>query len=337
MSKDYLNPNDADGHLTGQEAFGVVVDVNDPEELGRIKVRLIGLQDKDRVPDDKLPWVQCMYNNEPSSRGTGYGPPNYAVGSKVFLKSLGNQGHLVSGSVPNTEESKEKADLPEDAKSNTPRIPFIREVGENYNKLQELLEMTGTKAAYDLINGKFQTKWEETDDENYHAPRIDQAQTPDHYLNRKISRAVDKLSIGVEQFAGEIKNAQTFIKDKIGEAGSLIPGSLDMINNLYKVTDPRSVPLPTNVIGQDNILKALQGILQFFNDNKNNDKEEDEPLVCENIENLEERKKCREVQCKLIRNDADKNACLLRAQELYEQEVEQANAIASVESSIEST
>lgn len=256
MSKDYLNPTDSDGYIVGQETMAVVVDINDPEERGRIRVRKIGLQDKDRVPDDQLPWIQSSYNNQPSLRGIGFGPPNYMVGSKVFVKTMGNQGHYISGSVPNTETEKQKADLPEDAKSSTPR-DFTRGVNENYEKMHSIVEGMGTDFAYKLMNGEYATKWDETTSEKYHSGRIEKAQTPDHYKNRKQSRSVDKLTVGVEQFAGEIKNAQKFIEGKIGEAGSLIPKALEMIDNLYKVTNSLSVPLPTQVLNQQNILQAL--------------------------------------------------------------------------------
>lgn len=329
---DYINQTDTGGLFQGQQGMAVVVDVNDPDELGRVRCRIIGLQDEGRVPDDKLPWIHCSYNNEPSNRGVGHQPPNYAVGSKVMLTSMGQQGYVVSASMPNVDPNIEKADIAEDVKKNTPREFFLRNKN-NKKILEQVLEKTGTKDAYALMNGEFSTNWTKTSDDAYYTPPIQEGQIPDHYKKRKKSRSQDKLSIGVEQFAGEIQNAQKFILGKIGEQGSLIPKALQMIDNLYKIKDPLSTPRPTDILPGNNLLSALQGIAAFFNQNKNNDKEE-EQLVCENIENLEDRKKCRERQCYLLPTQEEIDACVLRAQELYEQEKAQQELIDSIDTTV---
>lgn len=334
MSRDFQNPNDSSGHLSGQEAIAIVVSNKDPDELGRVKIRIIGLQDQSTVPDEDLPWTTCSYNNEPSMRGMGASSPNYAVGSRVMAKSIGNQGHVVMGSMPNADPDIAKSDVPEDIKSSTPRKIFIRDT-KNKTMLEEMLAGEGTEWALEQIAGqKFSSAWEKTSDGEYYKPSITEAKVPDHYKKRKASRSQDKLSVGVEQFAGEIRNAQNFIKEKVGEAGSLIPGALDMINNLYKVTNPRSVPRPTDVLPGSNLLAALQGIAAFYDANKNNDKEEEE-LVCENIVDLDARKLCRDNLCNLLPTQTERDECLARSLALYEEEVAQAAAIAAIEADIE--
>lgn len=329
MSRDTQNPNDSSGHLSGQEAIAVVVSTKDPDELGRVKIRIIGLQDESTVPDSDLPWTSCSYNNEPSVRGIGASSPNYSVGSRVMVKSLGSQGHVVTGSMPNADPDIAKSDVPEDIKSSTPRKLFIRD-SANKTMLEEMLAGEGTEWALKQIAGqKFSSAWEKTSDGEYYKPSINEAKIPDHYKKRKASRSQDKESIGVEQFAGQIKNAQEFIKGAVGERGSLIPGALDMINNLYKVTNPRSVPRPTDVLPGSNLLKGLQGIASFYDANKNNDKEPEE-LVCENILDLLARKECRDAVCRLLPTQELREECLARAEELYDEEVAQAAAIAAI-------
>lgn len=326
-NKDFTNPLDSTGNLTGQGAMGIVVDVKDPKELGRVKIRMIGLQSEDRVPDKDLPWIHCSMNNEPSSRGIGSGPPNYSVGSKVLMASMGQQGYVVTASLGNVDPDLAKSDVPEDIKSNTPREIFTRD-GKNYPILTDLIKQTGTKAALDIINGIYQTKWNKTSDANYYKPAIDESKTPNHYKNRAKSRSKNKDSIGVEQFAGEIQNAQKYIMDKIGEKGSLMAGALSMIDNLYKVKNPLTTPHPVPTIGATNILNALSSIASFFEENKNNDKEEEE-LVCEGIDDLLKRKECRIRLCNIISDAGARDACILVAEEMYTREIEMAATLTS--------
>ena len=61
--------------------FGTVVDVNDPEQLGRVKVNVYGLHDNIETKD--LPWsMVIMGGNTPAKDGIGHSV-NLLVGTLV--------------------------------------------------------------------------------------------------------------------------------------------------------------------------------------------------------------------------------------------------------------
>lgn len=74
--------------------FGVIEDVNDPEMLGRVKVRILGLHSEELVPNnatgkgiptDDLPWSYVLKSTGSSSvDGLGWSGLGYVQGSWVF-------------------------------------------------------------------------------------------------------------------------------------------------------------------------------------------------------------------------------------------------------------
>lgn len=67
--------------------FGKVEDVNDPEQLGRVRVRLIGYhtENKSLIPTESLYWSSVqMPATEPAMDGYGESPTGIMVGSFVF-------------------------------------------------------------------------------------------------------------------------------------------------------------------------------------------------------------------------------------------------------------
>lgn len=83
--------------------FGVVEDNNDPEELGRVRVRVYGHHTRNRgkIPIDYLPWMSTITPNSSGVSGIGHTPSDYALGSNVFGFLMGddNQIGIVMGSV----------------------------------------------------------------------------------------------------------------------------------------------------------------------------------------------------------------------------------------------
>lgn len=285
MSIDHFNQSDSGHAFQGQRVKAIVVDVNDPEELGRIKCRIIGLQDKDSVPDSDLPWIHCGYNNQASNKGVGSSPSNYMPGSSVMLDSIGQQDYVVSYSIPNADTDKTKQDTNEETQSATPLELALRgpkSDNKNYKLHQKLLSITGTEEVFKLKNGETVIDWVKSESSKYYTPAIKEAETPSHYNNRKTDRSQTKDTIGVEQFKSQYTNAQKFIKGTIGEKGSLLKGALDMIDNLYNVKNPLSTPLPTTQIGATNITSALSSIISLLKQNKKeieNIDDEDEELL----------------------------------------------------------
>lgn len=71
--------------MSRENFIAEVVDVNDPEQAGRLKIRIHGIHDdKGRVPDDSLPWARCIYSVTHAVRDGVSGPTTGAVvGTKV--------------------------------------------------------------------------------------------------------------------------------------------------------------------------------------------------------------------------------------------------------------
>jgi hypothetical protein len=88
--------------------IGNVVDVNDPLQMGRIRVRIDGIHtdDEQEIPDYGLPWAQVVIPvNEGGTNGTGNVTgirPNARVFG-IFLDGQNSQSPLVVGSIPKYE------------------------------------------------------------------------------------------------------------------------------------------------------------------------------------------------------------------------------------------
>ena len=99
----------------GQEGFvwfvGVVEDRDDPERLGRVRVRCLGYhtENKTLIETEDLPWANVMGPTDtPSMNGLGHTPPFIVEGSWVlgFFRDEEFQQPIVLGTLPgfNTEE-----------------------------------------------------------------------------------------------------------------------------------------------------------------------------------------------------------------------------------------
>lgn len=89
--------------------FGIVKDINDPLEMGRIKVRIYGIHpdDTERATDTDLPWAQVavpITEGGTSGIGTNIGikPQSQVYG--IFLDGKDSQLPLVLGSTPKYEK-----------------------------------------------------------------------------------------------------------------------------------------------------------------------------------------------------------------------------------------
>lgn len=81
--------------------FGVVEDVNDPSQLGRVRVRILGIhtEDKSLIPTESLPWAKCMMPlTSASISGVGWAPVGLVPGalvSGIFLDGADMQQPIV--------------------------------------------------------------------------------------------------------------------------------------------------------------------------------------------------------------------------------------------------
>jgi hypothetical protein len=85
---------------------GVVEDRNDPQKLGRYKVRVLGIHthDKEILPTADLPWAQCILPvTSPGISGLGHSPSFLVEGSWVFgymRDGTACQQPVIIGSLP---------------------------------------------------------------------------------------------------------------------------------------------------------------------------------------------------------------------------------------------
>jgi hypothetical protein len=83
--------------------IGYVVDVNDPEKSGRVKIRIYGMHDdKTRIPDDMLPWARCVFPvTNPVNAGVSGATTGLVVNSTVvgYFADQYRQIPLVDGTL----------------------------------------------------------------------------------------------------------------------------------------------------------------------------------------------------------------------------------------------
>ena len=89
---------------------GTVVNINDPLELGRVKIRIYGVHSDNQVdiPDADLPWAQVVTPiTEGGVRNLGgiLGIKNDAQVFGLFLDGQSSQMPLILGSIPKMEEN----------------------------------------------------------------------------------------------------------------------------------------------------------------------------------------------------------------------------------------
>ena len=120
----------SENYFMGLDGFvwftGVVEDRNDPDALGRVRVRCLGFHTEDLldIPTADLPWATVMHpTTDPSMQGLGNSPSFLVEGSWVvgfFADAKDKQQPIIIGSLPGIPE-----DAPDYTKGfNDPRSPY---------------------------------------------------------------------------------------------------------------------------------------------------------------------------------------------------------------------
>ena len=123
--------------ITGKDGFiwftGVVEDRDDPDKLGRVRVRAVGYHTEDKIdiPTEDLPWAWVMNpTTVPSMGGMGETPPFLVEGSWVlgfFRDPPLFQEPIILGSLPGF-----NLELPDGSKGfNDPNAVYPKTVNEN--------------------------------------------------------------------------------------------------------------------------------------------------------------------------------------------------------------
>ena len=120
----------SENYFMGLDGFvwftGVVEDRNDPDALGRVRVRCLGYhtEDLNDIPTKDLPWATVMHpTTDPSMQGLGNSPSFLVEGSWVvgfFADAKDKQQPIIIGSLPGKPNN-----LPDPSKGfNDPRSPY---------------------------------------------------------------------------------------------------------------------------------------------------------------------------------------------------------------------
>ena len=104
----------SENYFMGLDGFvwftGVVEDRNDPDALGRVRVRCLGFhtEDLNDIPTADLPWATVMHpTTDPSMQGLGNSPSFLVEGSWVvgfFADAKDKQQPIIIGSLPGIPE-----------------------------------------------------------------------------------------------------------------------------------------------------------------------------------------------------------------------------------------
>ena len=124
----------SENYFMGLDGFvwftGVVEDRNDPDALGRVRVRCLGFHTEDLIdiPTNDLPWATVMHpTTDPSMQGLGNSPSFLVEGSWVigfFMDAKEKQQPIIMGSLPGIPTNK-----PDYTKGfNDPRSRFSSQV-----------------------------------------------------------------------------------------------------------------------------------------------------------------------------------------------------------------
>ena len=121
-------------YFMGQDGFiwfvGVVEDRNDPERIGRVRVRCLGFhtEDLNELPTADLPWAHVMHPvTDPSMQGLGSTPSFLVEGSWVigfFRDAQEKQQPVIIGSLPGNPDN--PADYT--VGFNDPRSPYTDQI-----------------------------------------------------------------------------------------------------------------------------------------------------------------------------------------------------------------
>lgn len=269
MAIDQSNPSEKYGPLASQMfVTAVVVDDKDPSQRGRIKCRILGEQDDvAKIPDDKLPWYQCITNNESQVGGVGRFPNgNYGVGSKVIMINMGQQGFFPIGSMPNNETSKEKQDADMESTSQTKKDKTIAKKEKSFGgKWHGDLE--GTIQALMMLNNRM--PYINVPNKNPKNLIHNMSGVPIYFGSRsgiKVQDGMFPFSFGSFPLnMADVSNPQKYIGTVLGKPGEMIPNSLSILESLkHTASSGMQVPSIASIGGMGNFLGAIMGILNMF-------------------------------------------------------------------------
>jgi hypothetical protein len=148
----------AQKNFIGKEGFiwwiGVVEDRQDPEQLGRVRVRCFGWhsEDKELIPTDLLPWAHTVL---PVNHPAAYTPKEGDMVMGFFMDGVSAQNPVVMGVIPGKPSKKPKYDQgfsdPRTSFENAPKKPNSE--GEPYPLKTRLNESSFSRLSRNKADG----------------------------------------------------------------------------------------------------------------------------------------------------------------------------------------
>lgn len=143
---------------------GIIEDRNDPYELGRHRVRVIGKHtaNKEELPTETLPWAMCLTStNSNSNSGVNGSIPSLPPGTRVvvYYEDEGeDQIPLIIGVVPSihNEQSEETQDAFSDEETQNGFAPELEELETTPQEVENVVVIPGESA---LVVNKLKEKY----------------------------------------------------------------------------------------------------------------------------------------------------------------------------------
>mgnify|MGYP005848566353 CR=1 FL=1 len=172
--------------------FGVVEDINDTEQLGRVRVRCYGYhtEKKDFVPTNLLRWFSSIVSNSAGTSGIGQTPTGYVTGSTVFGYFLNRemQDGIVIGSITGKPTQQALADKGFNDPNGVYPI-FVDESDVNRLARNENIEETIVQSKRDNLR-----QGVETTDGAWDEPEVPyDAQYPDNHVHESTSGHIHEI------------------------------------------------------------------------------------------------------------------------------------------------
>jgi hypothetical protein len=267
-------------------ATGIVVDVNDPKKLGRVKIRLSMQHD---IPVDKLPWCSVAGGTDnPMFRGIGKSH-RLLKGAKVLCQQLDDQQIIITSTYGNSKDSDDPtADNHPLHKKKTKEIASRDYWGNDAWKDFDSSPKGVTPEDTRKVNnpGGKQTNKTEGDPvkeagQNAKPPSRFEKSGKGFKAFAQGQNKHSPLSIaGFDKNAGDLTDVVKYIKSTVGDKGELIKGSMDMIEKIHSFAKAGTITDATSSVGGAQALAtAVSSVLQIAKNNSGANQSELESLL----------------------------------------------------------
>lgn len=289
MTKRYghLDPSDENAGTPSGTTIFEVVDINDPDKSGRVKVRPVGSMEQYQDPN-QMQWIPVSTSFFPQLKGFGISPPhNFEVGTKVIATNNGQQGWIVTNSVGNTLNDN-KADTHPETRDKSPyahnRTPGgkDKDAGDpsNGSQIASGIRMWTNMAKNVLpVIREVYNKAVQHSKESPKERAKNKSPVPERFLQRAASRNAGVKQIGNALFGkGDTKVLENYMRQM--NVPFEVPQTAQMLDSLRATAQSGSLNFPNMSLGGNAVIAAgLASVASAIsNIQKENKENEEDPL-----------------------------------------------------------